>query len=138
MTTSETCPTCGGGEGDGVHGKWHVMLLHLINAINGDKGARTQEIGIEASYRLALATVEFCDPLPLSAVIRLIPDGYRWSVGKNAGPQPLTQDLFRASCWPVEHQGPPPVSYDKTPELALAAALDAAPAQVSRLPRSAR
>lgn len=40
--------------GDG-YGKWHPMLLDLVNAIHGDRGEKTQAIGIDLSYQQALA-----------------------------------------------------------------------------------
>jgi len=40
--------------GDG-YGKWHPMLLDIVNAIHGDRGEKTQAIGIDLSYQQALA-----------------------------------------------------------------------------------
>ena len=40
--------------GDG-YGKWHPMLLDLVNAIHRDRGGKTQAIGIDLSYNQALA-----------------------------------------------------------------------------------
>ena len=40
--------------GDG-YGKWHPMLLDIVNAIHRDRGEKTQAIGIYLSYEQALA-----------------------------------------------------------------------------------
>ncbi len=38
-----------------VHGKWHEMLLSLVNTLHRDGGEKTQAIGIRASYEQAIA-----------------------------------------------------------------------------------
>lgn len=39
----------------GGYGKWHPMLLELVNAVHRDRGEKTQAIGIDLSYQQALA-----------------------------------------------------------------------------------
>jgi hypothetical protein len=79
-----------------THGKWHVMLLGLVNAMHGDGGVKTQAIGIQASYDQALALA--AAPKVASEPIRNcfgIPDSHNgWTITQ--GPD----DRFYAS---VEH-----------------------------------
>lgn len=43
--------------GGGNFGKWHMMLLRLINALHRDNGEKTQAIGINAAFEQALEIV---------------------------------------------------------------------------------
>jgi len=56
-TWSELIRTAASPSNAQTHGKWHVMLLGLVNAIHRDRGVKTQAIGIQASYDQALAAI---------------------------------------------------------------------------------
>jgi hypothetical protein len=64
--------------------------------------------------------------ITLDFALRMVPPGHWSHVGHNAGPSPLTQELFRASVYAKDHAGPVPYVLDSSAARALGQAAKAA------------
>ena len=97
--------------GDG-YGKWHPVLLDLVNAIHRDRGEKTQAIGIDLSYQQALAAAlarpraavgRQSQEAEMLAIVKRVADS--WSIPPGPAWGQAARDLLALQSPPAKVEG---------------------------------